>query len=176
MSAPFDPTRRVEIGMSGQLLRLAALSMLLTGISAVIGLRMIGNMPAGGFGQLAGLAGMFVFGICSFVLFRHFAAGGSVVTLAPEGIRDTRIATAFVPWTAIRKISTWERSGQRVMVLEIDPIAETQLPTTRAVTWLRLAKARPGADGLWVRAQGLDISHDELLAMTMHYAEAARPV
>lgn len=171
-----DTSRRVEIGMSGRMLRLATLSMLLTGISAVMGLRLIGNMPPGGFGQLAALAGMFVFGVCSFVLLRRFSAGGPVVTLAPEGIRDQRIATAFVPWTAIRRISTRERYGQRVMVLEIDPIAEAQLPTARAVTWLRFANARLGADGLCVSGQGLDVGYDELLAMTTHYAEAARPI
>lgn len=173
-----DTSRRIEIGMAPwQMLRLAGLGVLMTGLSAVVGLRLIGNVPPGGFGQFAGLVGVFFFGLCTVLILRRFTTmRGGVVTLAPEGIRDERIAKAFVPWAAIRRIHTWKSYGQSIMVLEIDPLVEAKLPLTRAVTWTRSANRRLGADGLCVSAQGLDVSYDRLLAMTTAYAEAARPV
>lgn len=173
-----DTTRRVEIGMSPwRMLRIGSLGVVMTALSALSGFRLIGNVPPGGFGQVIGLAGVFFFGLCTVIIFRRvMTVRGAVVTLAPEGIRDERIAKAFVPWAAIRRIHTWRSHGQNVMVLAIDPLVEAKLPLTRVVTWTRNANRRLGADGLCVSAQGLTVDYDTLLAMTTAYAEAARPV
>jgi hypothetical protein len=175
--AHIDTSRRVEIRASPwRMLRMAGLGMLMTAMSAVVGFRMIDNVPDGGLGQFAGLVGIFFFGLCTVIIFKRFlTVRGAVVTLGPEGIRDDRIARAFIPWTAIRRIGTWESYGQKVMVLEIDPLVEAKLPLARAVTWTREANRRLGVNGLGVSAQGLDVSYDTLLAMTTAYAEAARP-
>jgi hypothetical protein len=176
-SGHIDTSRQVEIRIAPwQMLRLAGLGVVMTGLSAVTGFRLIDTVPAGGFGQFAGLIGVFFFGLCTIILSRRvMTTRGPVVTLGPEGIRDERIAKAVIPWTAIRQIYTWSSYGQKIMVLEIDPIVEAKLPLTRTVTWTRSANRRLGADGLCVASQGLDVSYDKLLAMATAYAEAARP-
>jgi hypothetical protein len=173
-----DTSRRVEIRQSpGQMLRLTALGVGMTALSGVIAFRLIDTVKPGSFGQFMGMVGLFFFGLCTAIgVKRLMMTRGPVLTLGPEGIRDVRIANAFIPWEAIRRISTWSAYGQKVMMLEIDPLVEAKLPTARAVTWLRQANRGLGANGLGVTAQGLDVSYETLLAMTTAYAEAARPV
>ena len=63
---------------------------------------------------------MVFFSLCTIVgLWRLIAARGPVVTISPDGIRDTRVAAEFIPWNAVTAISTWKFRGQEAMVLAV---------------------------------------------------------
>jgi hypothetical protein len=98
-----------------------------------------------------------------------------VITISPEGIRDTRIATALIPWSAVSNISTWEFSNQKAMVLAIPPGVEDQLGLTRMARVTRDANCALGADGLCVTAAGVKIDYDTLLQTSLDYWHAKRP-
>ncbi len=119
--------------------------------------------------------GLIFFGLCSiYIIWRLVTVRGSVVTLAPQGIRDTRIADEFIPWRSIADISTWEESGQRVMVLSVDPKVESNLSLTRMARWTRGPNHALGADGLCVTPAGLTFSYDDLLQAASAYWNAWR--
>jgi hypothetical protein len=169
-----DPSRTVEIqGSPAKMFGLFIAGLAMTAISAAIGFRLLPGIPAGSFGQFAGYVGAFVFALFTgLILHRLLTSRGPVVTIGPEGIRDTRVASEFIPWKAIERISTWELQGQKVMVLAVARAAEEKLTLTRIARWSRGANRKLGADGLCVSAQGLKVKYDALLAMTAVYVEA----
>jgi hypothetical protein len=162
----------VEISSSPwKMLGLSALGVLMTGLSVAIALQLFPGMQVDAFHQLMGYVGAGFFGLCTVLGFwRLLTTSGPVVTITPEGIRDTRIAREFIPWTAIGRISTWEYRGQRVMVLAVDPEVERGLTLTSIARWSRGANRALGADGLCVTAQGLRIDYDTLLATSVALA------
>jgi len=116
-------------------------------------------------------------GLCTcLLLWRLLTARGPVITISPEGIRDTRIVATLIPWSAIRGISTWEYRRQKVMVLAMKPGTEDGLALTRRARWTRSANRALGADGLCVTASGLKIDYDTLLRTTLGYARQAATV
>jgi hypothetical protein len=97
---------------------------------------------------------------------------GPIVTIAPQGIRDRRIAGEMVPWSAVADISTREDSRHKEMVLWVDPVLERRLTRT---WWARLRRDADRRRGeLCVTAMGLRTSHETLLATTRAYLEAWR--
>lgn len=97
---------------------------------------------------------------------------GPIVTIAPHGIRDRRIAGEMVPWSAVKRVSTREDYRWKAMVLLIDPHVERGLTRTWLSRMTRDADRRRGADGFCVTALGLRTSHETLLATTLAYLEA----
>src|SRR4051812_29003369 len=46
--------------------------------------------------------------LCAVIWMRRFImADRPVLTVAPEGIRDIRIAAELIPWSAVQSIGTW---------------------------------------------------------------------
>jgi hypothetical protein len=99
---------------------------------------------------------------------------GPVLTLAPQGIRDTRVAAEFIPWRAIQGITTWENEGQQAMVLAVDPAVERALTLTRLARWSRGPNRTRGADGLCINPIGLKIGYETLLDTSLAYLQAHR--
>lgn len=125
--------------------------------------------------SILGTVGLVFFGFCLLVVVRRLVdLRSGIVTLAPEGFRDVRIAPEFVPWTAIQDISTWESGTSDVMVLSVRPETEKSLRLTRMVRWTRSMNAKLGADGLCVAAIGLETDYATLLATTETYWAAHR--
>jgi hypothetical protein len=119
--------------------------------------------------------GVAFFGLCTWgILRRLLNASGPVVTLSPEGIRDTRVAKEPIPWSAVTGISTWEYRGQKAMVLAVSPGVEDRLGLTRMARWTRGANRALGADGLCITAAGLKIDYATLLQTSQDYADAHR--
>lgn len=119
--------------------------------------------------------GIVFFGACSLLIaHRILKLRGPVVTISPEGITDLRVAARTVPWHAIHGISTWSQSGQKVMVLAVDPAVEATLGLSRIARWSRKANAALGADGLCIAASGLAMPYDDLLQTTIAYAAKAQ--
>lgn len=172
-----DTSRVIEVeGSSVKMLALVGAGVIMTAASAAIAFRLLPGLSAGGFHELLGYFGLVFFALGTAVaLWRLITARGPVVTITPQGIRDTRIAPELVPWSAIRGISTWELAGNQVMVLAVDPAAEARLTLSTVARWTRSANRALGADGLCVSAQGLKIDYQTLLATSMDYLRTARP-
>ena len=107
-------------------------------------------------------------------IWRLAALRGPIVTIAPQGIRDRRIAGEMVPWSAVARVSTREDYRHKVMVLSVDPRVECKLTRSWRARMTREADRRRGADGLCVTALGLRTSHETLIATTLAYLEAWR--
>lgn len=167
-----DTTRTVEFhGSRGKLAGLVLLGLGLTALSLWIVLG--GLAPAGSLGELASYAGILFFGAATLIAcYRLATASRVMLTLSPAGIRDVRVADAFIPWAAVKSLSTWSMQGQQVLVISVDPATEKNLPLTRLARWSRGANRALGADGLCVSPTGLGVSYDELLALASQYAEA----
>ncbi len=165
----------VEINSSPwKMLSLSVLGAMMTGLSVTIALQLFPGMRVDAFHQLAGYAGALFFGLCTVLgLWRLLTTSGPVVTITPTGIRDTRVAKEFIPWTAIERITTWQYRGQKVMVLAVDPDVERQLTLTAIARWSRGPNRALGADGLCVTAQGLRIDYDTLFATSVAHAQSA---
>ena len=109
-------------------------------------------------------------------LWRLVLQRGPVITITPDGIRDTRVAAELIPWRAVQDISTWQYHRQKVMVLAVDPAVESRLTLTRLARWTRSANRALGADGLCIVSNELKISYASLLETSVAYAEAARGI
>jgi hypothetical protein len=170
-----DTSRTLQIESSAwKMLGLTAAAILMATLSAAIALRLLPGVAPGSFHEFIGYIGLLFFGLCAGVLiWRSMRQRGPVVTITPEGIRDTRVAAEFIPWRAVRGISTWSYQRQKVMVLAVDPALESTLTLTTIARWTRGANRGLGVDGLCISAQGLKIGYDTLLETSMAYAEAA---
>jgi hypothetical protein len=123
--------------------------------------------------RLTGWLCMVTFGLVAAIgIRRALVSFGPVVTIAPQGFRDLRVSPDFVPWRAVRGISTWGYSGQKVMVIAVDPAVEKTLKLDSVTRWTRSANALLGADGLCFGAAGLKIDYDTLLSTSIAYARA----
>ena len=171
-----DTNEHLEIDASPwNQLGLGLVGIAMTALGATLAFGLLPNgPPPGSFGQLIGYMALLFFGLCTAILlWRAFTSRGPIVTITPDGIRDSRIAWEVIPWTAVQQISTWTHSGQKVMVLAVDPLVESQLSLTRIAKMTRGANRSFSIDGLCVTAQGLKMSYDELLHTCMAYASAA---
>lgn len=171
-----DTNQRLDIAASPwQLVGLGLTGAGMTALGGALAFRLLPNGPAAGsLGQFVGYAAILFFSLCTgILLWRALTARGPVVTMTLHGIRDSRVATDFIPWTAVRHISTWTNSGQKIMVLAVDPDVENRLALTWIARMSRGANRSLSIDGLCVTAQGLKMSYDDLLGSCMAYATAA---
>lgn len=154
---------------------LALSGIAMTAVSAVTAFALLpGEAPSLFERGLCAIGAVF-FAFCTAVAFWRLATErGAVVTLAPDGIRDTRLASETIPWSAVRGVSTWSAFGQRVMVLDVDPETEKRLNLSAIARATRGANKALGADGLCVTAQGLDAAYDQVLARSRQLWSARR--
>jgi len=166
----------VEIKTSAwRTLPLIGASVLMTALGAAIVLDVLPDSQAGIVHRVVGGLGVLLFGLGTIAwLWRQLGSGGAVLTISPEGIRDRRIAPETIPWSAIRRIFTWEYSGQRILVLDVDPAVERTLHLSRIARWTRRANRKLGADGLCVATHGLKIKYDELFELVRRHVLQAR--
>ena len=170
-----DTSKTMEIhGAPLKMIGLAILSLALTALSAAIAAGYIARIDTSDWHYWAAVLGIVFFGFTTVtIVWRALTTRGPVVTLTPEGILDTRVTAALIPWNAVRGISTWSQSGGKIMVLDVDPEVEKTLPLTRIARWSRGANKKLGADGLCVTAQGLKTTYATLLEAATAYARAA---
>lgn len=99
---------------------------------------------------------------------------GAAVTLAPEGLRDARIAAEFIPWRAIEAVSTYTIAGESFVIVAVAPVFEARLKLSAITRWTRGANRAIGADGLAIAPQGLAIDCATLQAAIAVRVAAAR--
>lgn len=169
-----DTTKTIEVrGSKLKLLLLGALGIAMTAGCAWVA--WMGLARPGSFAQLAIWIGVPFFGLCTAIAFRRLAtADQAVLTISPDGIRDTRVAAEIIPWAAVRDFGTWSSQGQKILVLDVDPEVEKRLTLSRMTRWTRAANAKLGADGLCIAATGLAMGYDQLLDAVTAYLAAAR--
>lgn len=151
-------------------LALLAMSLVMTALGVVVA---VVDTPWGDVAVVAGWLGAAAFGAASgYVLWRMVTVRGPVIALSDQGLHDTRVTHAVVPWSEITGAGTWEYQRQKVMVLAVRPDAWDRLPLTRAARWSREPNRKLGADGLAITTTGLTVGHDELLAATRAWIAA----
>ena len=168
-----DTARKIAIaGSPTKLALLAILGVVMTGLSAVLAFL---NLDLGLAAKIIGWIGTVFFGLCTLIaLWRGLMERGPVITISPEGIRDTRVSASVVPWRAITGISTWSFQGQQAMVLAVDSAIERTLGLSLIARWSRGANRALGADGLAITASGVKIDYDALLETSLAYWQAYR--
>jgi hypothetical protein len=171
-----EAQRVLEISQSPwRMIRLAVVGVALTALSASIAFRLLPNLQPDLFQQFIGYVGIVFFGLCTGILvWRLLTVRGAVVTITPEGIRDTRIAPELIPWSAITGVSTWQHRGQKVLVLAVDSAVQNRLTLTRIARWSRETNRAFGIYGLCIAATGLNINYDALLQTCLRYVKNAR--
>lgn len=175
MMGSADTSRTLEIqGSPRAMTKFALMGLAMTALSAALAFPVLDAQPHI-LRQFIGFIGLAFFGLATAILlWRMVTSRGTVITLAPEGIRDIRVAAGFIPWSAIRNISTWQSFDQNVMVLAIDPAVEGKLRLTLIAKCTRRPNRSLGINGLCVTAHGLNINFSDLLATTRAYARAAQ--
>jgi hypothetical protein len=171
-----NETDVVEIKTSApRTLGLIFLSILLTAFSAAIALDVLPGERIGLVHRALGIVGVLFFGLGTAAwLWRHLGRRGVVLTISREGVRDTRIAPEMIPWSAVRRMFTWEYSGQRILVLDVDPAVERTLHLSAIARWTRKANRKLGADGLCIATHGLRINYDELFELVRRHVLQAQ--
>jgi hypothetical protein len=171
-----EATGIVEIKQSPlRMLGLIAIGIVLTALCVGIAFHLFPDLQASLYQEFMAYVGVVFFSLCTIIgLWRLLSVSGPVVTITPEGIRDTRVAAQVIPWSAITGISTWQYRGQKIMVLAVDPATESGLTLTRIARWSRGANRALGADGLCITAAGLSIKYDALLQTCMAYVRNRR--
>jgi hypothetical protein len=153
-------------GSPWKLFKLSGGSVLAAVVCAAAAIPLYPNFQPDIFAQVLMYFGAAFFMLCAVVWgWRLAQASGPVVTITPHGIRDIRLAADFIPWRAVRSIKTWEYSGQKCIVLSIDPAVERQLPLTAMARISRGPNRALGADGLCIVTHGLKIDYPELLSI-----------
>ncbi len=167
------PSDVLEIEFSpGKLIRLTALGFLMTAAAVFVALSAGPSLVA----KLFGYFGTLFFGAATVKsLWLLLSSSGPVVTITPEGIRDTRIAAQFIPWTAITRIWTWRYGSQKAMILVLKPGAAEQLDLTLLARWARIANPLVGVNGLAIGAAEIKTDYQTLLQMSLAYARAYNP-
>jgi hypothetical protein len=161
MEIQSSPLRLLLIGVGG--LAMAALSLGMAREYA----------GTGSFRELVGWVGAVFFGIVFvFAIWRGARATGPVVTLSPQGFRDTRISSEVIPWTLVQRISTWQYRGTKIIVIKVPDNVWQDFPLSRIARWSRSANVSLGADGLAIATVELKVKFDELMEMMTAYAQA----
>lgn len=149
---------RIEItGSPLKLVGLLACGGVMTGISLFCALVLPDKA------LIVGWVGTVFFAACTgVILMRLRHSGQPVIILSDEGLLDRRIVTRPIPWQSILRTHEWSSNGQRFIVVQVPPKVEAELGLKLMARMSRRANAALGADGLFIGAQGLRVSHQEL--------------
>ncbi|HEX3503015.1 MAG TPA: STM3941 family protein [Xanthobacteraceae bacterium] len=173
MQVTADASRTIEIkGSPTKLLLLITCAVLLIAACVFVALQPNVALEA----KIASYVGIPFFGLCLVMgLQRLMASSGTVITISPEGIRDTRVASKLIPWGDVTEICSWEHKGQKIVILAIPRNVQDTLDLTRSVRWTRSAnRMLIGHDALWITSMGLQIDYKTLIDTCWNYWQAYR--
>ena len=125
--------------------------------------------PAASFAtMIGGSAAIIFFGICALVIVRRFFDSGYILTINAAGIFDRRATDRVIPWSAVTRISEVKIRRQRFYLLELSQPLR-QFVDDSYKRWL-LRLNRPWVrNGVFVSANGLSATHDEIGAAVRKY-------
>ncbi|MCK7615465.1 STM3941 family protein [Roseibium sediminicola] len=126
-----------------------------------------------GDGRILGILCMVFFGgLGLYGVIRLALKPDQAIEIGPEGIRDQRISTGWLPWAHITGISTWKSRGSSFIMLELDETFEAGLKQSAVYKLFKLANALVGAKGHCLNPVGFDVSFRDLRSVILAYAEA----
>jgi hypothetical protein len=106
-----------------------------------------------------------------FAIRRSFVRRGPVVTISPDGIRDTRVAVEMIPWRAVSELATWP-AGRKIIRLAVDRDVARKL--TRMPRSVGKSDVKGGTTRIFIVTSNLAIRHDTLLSTMNAYWQARR--
>jgi hypothetical protein len=109
----------------------------------------------GSFAEFAAYVGVVFFGLCAVLMVPKLFQRGPVVSVGPWGIFDRRLSTDWIPWEAIRSVTPVQIQRQRMLVLEVDPKADSGLPWTKRARRMARMNRAFGPYGYWMGAADL---------------------
>ncbi|PCC68886.1 hypothetical protein SAMN02745121_07584 [Nannocystis exedens] len=166
-----DTSRTLELLHSPlKMFGVLAAGLVMTSLSLLLVVPIVPELAGDPVVRGLGIVGALFFGSCSVVVLRQWFTPEAVITISPAGLRDVRVARAFIPWPAIERLSTWTFNGQSFLVIAVAPEVERRLPLTRTARWTRGPNRKLGADGLCVSAHGLKVDFATLAALVHAYA------
>ncbi len=93
---------------------------------------------------------------------------GPVVTLTPEGLRDRRVADAFIPWSAVQMIQPQRNIGSRSLMVTVDPGTHERLG-------LAAQSGKLPSELIQIRGDGLKVPFGTLRDACMGFAQRYGP-
>jgi hypothetical protein len=169
-----DVTRTIQYRRSP----IRVIGLALGGLGATLALifawPMLPFVTPGSFHQFLGWTGALLFGAYSL----SFASAlldmaQPVVTIAPEGFRDRRIAPEFIAWSSVEKLSVWDSPGITVaFVVTISDAEWRRLSVTLKARWDRFSARLVKLDGLWIVTNDLNVKFDDIFQIVAVYAKA----
>ena len=99
-------TSNDTVEIKGSPAKLFGLLILGIGLTAACGAIVLGYIPVapGSIRQFLAWVGLIFFGlILILIVYRLLNAKDVIVTITPEGIRDTRVAERIIPWSAVQR-------------------------------------------------------------------------
>jgi hypothetical protein len=161
-----SPTKLIGILLGG---------VLLTATSAALAVHWLPDGRPGDNSVVWGWVGLLFFGLATAVaLWRLLTADRTIITITPDGIKDRRLSAAVVPWRAIQRLSTAYISGQRFILLAVNPSIEKRLRLTLVARLSRRPNRMLGLDGLCISAVGLKVDYDTLFRVCLAHWQAAQ--
>lgn len=94
--------------------------------------------------QIAGWAGLVVFGFGTVVLIIHVVRGQSPVVFGPDGVDDPRLACGPIAWADVTGLRVVSVSGTRLLCVDV---ADPAVYFDRMPTWKRAAARANAAIG-----------------------------
>ena len=89
---------------------------------------------------------------------------GPVITLSPQGIRDTRIAAETIPWPAITNVSTLNYRYSRSVAVSVAAATEARLTFPLPFRYTRVINRAFGYDEIPIGANGVKTDFETLMA------------
>ncbi|WCS28580.1 hypothetical protein LOK46_32260 (plasmid) [Methylobacterium sp. NMS14P] len=109
----------------------------------------------GSFSEFEAYVGVAFFGLCTVLILPKLYQSKPVVSVGPRGVYDRRLSTDWIPWETIRSVTPMQIQRQRMLVLEIDPAAEADLPWTKGARRKARLNGAFGRSGYWMAAADL---------------------
>ena len=120
-----------------------------------------------------GVVGIIIFGPATTqAAGRLFGSRHPVLFLNPDGFKDIRISSEWIPWSSILSLKDYRGKG---LVLDLDPQFVGKLRLGFVTRFISTANRLFGHRGLWVAAFPLDISTRELLEIMLDRIERVGP-
>jgi hypothetical protein len=144
------------------ILRLVMVAILLAILSIAIAFHLVPNAKYGNFTELAGFAGVLLFGSMIGVFTARLFQSGPTVEIGEEGIRDRRVSPDVVAWENIDGMQVIKVREQYSLRLQL------RAPSKLKRTWLNRI-VTSGAPHVSVNMAGLNGSFAQLVSAIDRY-------
>lgn len=141
------------------------------------GLFMINAGLSGSYGSknplLVGVLGTLFFGILGIkTAIRLVLEPEMHIEVGPAGILDKHISQSVIPWTAIKRFSTWSRYGNSMLMLELTADFEKTMEAPALHRFTVFGNRLVGAKGRCINPSAYNMRYEDLEETLHAYAKA----